>query len=240
MPQNRDKIWIVLDGIDAVGKSSQLQRVCGAFNKKGIASIPMGEFSQSAIGDTIRKIIAEKNFLSVSSDAKIKSVQTDSILLVADMAHKAEVQLQQAHPSAALCISDRGTLSLCAYQAARLFLNGWNKKAALEWMQKLVNTAFLHLPKPQSHVVLTASIEVIRDRCAQRGDPRLNDTDLSFLNITQNMTINLARARRCPIIDTSTMQPKKLTEEIVKKINATLLSYAFLYKQAAIHKENQK
>lgn len=178
------QFWIALDGIDAVGKTTQAQRLYSYFSETKNATL-IGEFSSSPVGETISDIIDRKRFFSICDEKK--SPITDTLMLITDFAYKSEKQIS---PDNEIIVSDRGLISLLAYQATRIE-NRSNlfkeyPRNAFEWLDEVLDTSFSCLPKPDFNIIYTLKPEEINRRAIRRGEAPFKEEDMSFLISVQN------------------------------------------------------
>ena len=208
-----DKPWIAIDGIDATGKGTQIQLLSNRFN----SIAPIGEFSSSEIGDLLRANIQRNQFLALEHDGG--TVRTETALLVADMLYKSEHQLQETNLLSKIVVSDRGLLSLIAYQGCRLALAGLPSDQALKWVEGLVTSAFSEARKPDVNIVFTASIDEVESRCRKRGE-NLTLRDREFLSLAQDSIVQLASKpeHNGRIINVSGLTPPQLLAKVHRTI----------------------
>ncbi|GHU28065.1 hypothetical protein FACS1894152_5460 [Bacilli bacterium] len=210
-------LWIALDGVDAVGKTTQARILYNRFSKKYRTAL-LGEFSNSPVGDLIVEIIRKKRFFSIDDDKK--SPVADSFLLISDMLYKAEKEVQN---DTELIISDRGLLSLLVYQALRIeknsrfFVDG--NYDSFRFLEEILDKTFLPIIKPTFHIVYTLKPENINKYSVNRGEPPLLKDELNFLeNIQMKIVGKISQTNGyvLPIDSLSIEEVSFLTESIVE------------------------
>jgi 8-oxo-dGTP diphosphatase len=216
---HRQATWVAIDGIDAVGKSTQLSAV-----KKNLSDefkvCGIEEFSSSEIGDLIRKIIQEKQFLGLQEGGQ--TIKADTLLLIADWLFKCEHEYPK-YANADLVISDRGLLSLVAYQATRLMKSGFQPEAAISWVDELTKTALSQSKTPDFDIILTLPISEVEARCLGRGE-QLDESSRQFLTTTQEAIKSLSASRgdKTQLLDVTGLSPADVTASITKTVRELL------------------
>jgi len=99
---------IVLEGPEAVGKSTQLRRLVGWLNESGINHISVREPGGTAIGDEIRRIVLDP--------AAALSPRGEALLFMASRAELVERVIRPALIGKRVVVVDRFFLSTYAYQ----------------------------------------------------------------------------------------------------------------------------
>lgn len=215
-----DPQWVVLDGVDAVGKSTQLDEIKkkleGALKVEALT-----EFSNSEVGDLIRENIRLKEFFALRAPGE--AIRTETALLIADTLFKSEYQVAKAAADTDLILSDRGLVSLIAYQAIRVSEGALTIEEAEEWLNNFVNVSFSNTRKPDLNIILTAPLDDIEQRCQDRGTP-LSPKDLDFLGKTQDLIVRVASRpeNNAVCIDVQGQTIEELSNKIINMINSEL------------------
>lgn len=153
--------FIVLEGTDGSGTTSQTSRLVAALVARGIPCIATREPSQGPVGQLLRAAL-EQRLVRVSVPAKLDWA-TLALLFAADrrdhVANEIEPQLQ----SGTWVISDRYTLSSRIYQS----LTAPDRESAAGWVEELNRMA---LPADLV-MVLDVPPEVAHARRMLRGGP---------------------------------------------------------------------
>lgn len=172
--------WIAIDGVDAVGKSTQVNAVAQMLREEGFQKvIAITEFSNSPVGKTILDILHKKRFYSLN-DSK-NSPLADTITLVADMLYHWETIIRPTVLNGGIVISDRGPSSLVSYQSIRLAERNtdFQRETAFNWISQLTNHCGL---KPDVTLILNISEDEMKSRVMKRESTPLVKTEVKFLN----------------------------------------------------------
>ncbi len=216
-----DPLWIAIDGIDAVGKTTQLDDVKKKLSDEfRVSSIE--EFSSSAIGKMIREIVRKKQFFNLADAGE--SVKTETLLLIADYLYKSEFEFSKLSLTSNLVLSDRGALSLIAYQATRLAKTGFQDDQALLWVRELTEKATERSNKPDLNICLFLSMSEVVDRCRKRGES-LSSKEVGFLSSVQDKLRNLASdpSNRAISINVDKLSRSDVTNRIIDAIDCQYL-----------------
>jgi dTMP kinase len=101
-------VFVVLEGIDGAGTTTQAARLCDALEKDGIAAVKTREPSDGPIGTLIRRSLTDK---SLRFDPT-----TMGLLFAADRIDHVEREIEPALKAGRVVISDRYYHSSLAYQ----------------------------------------------------------------------------------------------------------------------------
>jgi dTMP kinase len=219
---NKRGIWISIDGLDATGKTTQVSCIVPWLIEQGITpAIAITEFSASPIGETIREILRQKRFYALN-DQKTSPL-ADTLHLLSDMMYSYETLIAPTIGAGGIAVSDRGVLSLIAYQALRVgdrspYIPSHN---ALEWTQTLVNHC---LGVPDLTIFLRLSPDEIRKRVIARGEQPLSVEELEFLEKAENlMEHSVKELSRDYIIVDGQGSVEQITENISLCITKTFM-----------------
>jgi dTMP kinase len=102
--------FIVLDGPDGCGKSTQLELLAEYLNKEGVKIVKTHDPGGTSIGDKIRKLL--------KYGSKDIDVRTEVILFMASRAQLVAEVIEPALKSGKTILCDRYISSTCAYQGA--------------------------------------------------------------------------------------------------------------------------
>lgn len=168
--------FIVLDGIDGSGTTSQGQRLAAALQAAGVAARFTCEPSAGPIGKQIRQLLAG------GGDDASRAWDTLALLFAADRLDHLAREIRPALASGVTIVCDRYDLSSLAYQSASQQLGGAPQDAALAeatlpdattadatlgWLRALNQRAL----RPDLTLVLDVDPDVAEARRAARGAP---------------------------------------------------------------------
>ena len=102
-------MFFSFDGIDGVGKSTQMQLFCDWLRQRGREVVTCRDPGGTALGEAIRQILLEHRGLSISSMAEM-------LLYMASRAELVEQVIQPAMAAGKTVVSDRYLLANVVYQ----------------------------------------------------------------------------------------------------------------------------
>lgn len=153
--------FIVLDGIDGSGTTSQGQRLVAALQEAGVSARFTCEPSAGPIGKQIRQL------LSGGGDEASRAWDTLALLFAADRLDHLTREIRPALASGITIVCDRYDLSSLAYQSATAPEEPALAQATLAWIRALNQRAL----RPDLTLVLDVDPDVAEARRAARGLP---------------------------------------------------------------------
>lgn len=130
-------IFIVLEGIDGAGKSTQAKMLAKWFEERGYDVVLTKEPTDTAFGKLIRRLVLTGGKEGIIDGARI-SKEAEALLFAADRAEHVKKLIEPALNAGKVVISDRYFYSSLAYQWARgldlnwlINLNGFAPRADL-------------------------------------------------------------------------------------------------------------
>ncbi|MBO8175400.1 MAG: dTMP kinase [Thermococcus sp.] len=121
-------IFIVLEGIDGAGKSTQARLLAKWFEKRGYNVVLTKEPTDTAFGKLIRRLVLTGGREGIIDGAKI-SHEAEALLFAADRAEHVKKLIEPSLKAGKVVISDRYFYSSLAYQ--------WARGLDLEWLINL-------------------------------------------------------------------------------------------------------
>jgi len=103
--------FIVLDGPDGCGKSTQLQLLADTITRAGVDQIIVRDPGDTPVGDSIRRILLGK-------DHEDRAIQCELMLFMASRAQLVAAKIKPALTEGKTVLGDRYVSSSCAYQGA--------------------------------------------------------------------------------------------------------------------------
>jgi dTMP kinase len=157
--------FIVLEGIDGSGTTTQAQRLAERFRRGGREVVTTCEPSSGPVGSLIRQALACR--LSEAGDQPVElDWATLALLFAADRTDHAARCIEPALRAGVHVISDRYDLSSCIYQS----LTAPEPEQALVWVRELN----ARVRRPDLTLVLDVGAGVAEARRARRGgEPEL-------------------------------------------------------------------
>lgn len=154
--------FIVLEGIDGCGSTTQARLLTETLARSGREVVLTAEPTSGPIGAFIRQALQRK-LLNDSGKVHEFSWETMALLFAADRLHHLHSTVEPAIRRGALVVSDRYDLSSLAYQSA----TAPDGEDALGW----VRTANGRARRPDLTIVVDVSPEVAEERRERRGGP---------------------------------------------------------------------
>ncbi len=151
--------FIVLEGIDGSGTSTQANRIKGKFAKLNLPAHVTAEPSSGPIGSTIRQILQGRIVTRLPHGVSPPNWITMSLLFAADRADHVESEIVPNLRDGVNVICDRYVYSSVIYQSAST-----DDKQVEEWITQINH----HIKKPDLVLNLQVSPEVAIQRCQDR------------------------------------------------------------------------
>jgi len=152
--------FIVLEGIDGAGTTTQCGLLAKRLRKDGLAVRTTREPSDGPVGTTIRQILAGR---IVGAGGRAPGWATMALLFAADRMDHVEAEIEPFVAQGGVIISDRYDASSLAYQSVS---SGRGGESTVEWIRTLNKNA----RRPDLTVVLDVPAEVAVTRREARGD----------------------------------------------------------------------
>lgn len=149
--------FIVLEGIDGAGTTTQAQRLASALRAQSHAVRVTREPSDGPIGSMLRLILTGR---VANPDRSAPDWQTMALLFAADRMDHVRTEIEPFIAAGGIIISDRYDASSLAYQSVGAAAD------ALPWIHQLNRFA----RRPDLTLVLDVPAEVARERRAVRGE----------------------------------------------------------------------
>ncbi len=126
--------FIVLDGVDGVGKGAQLDRLQQVVEAGGIEVVRARDPGGTVIGDRIRHVLLDY-------DLSQMDVRCEAFLFMASRAQLASEVIRPALAKGNMCLGDRYVSATCAYQGAA----GYDPARVIELARFAVEDVWPHL-----------------------------------------------------------------------------------------------
>jgi dTMP kinase len=152
--------FIVLEGIDGAGTTTQCGLLAARLRKDGVHVRTTREPSDGPVGATIRQILAGR---VVGASGRAPGWATMALLFAADRADHIDADIEPFLAASGTVISDRYDASSLAYQSIS---SGRGGEGAVEWIRTLNK----HARRPDLTVVLDVLPSIAATRREGRGD----------------------------------------------------------------------
>jgi dTMP kinase len=147
--------FIVLDGPDGCGKSTQTKLLAQWLQRKGVETVTFRDPGDTAIGEKIRQILLNPEHITMSTAAEV-------LLYMAARAQLWEEKIAPALVQKKCVILDRWLSSTCAYQ-------GYAGGFGINQVTKLA-TDSLKMPWPDLTIILDVDLETSANRLSGQPD----------------------------------------------------------------------
>ncbi len=197
--------FIVVEGAEGVGKSTQIARLKAFLEKAGLPVVPGREPGQTVVGEGIRKLLLHGSRSPLPPRTELH------LILAARAAYVTEV-VRPALDSGNWVISDRFDLSTFAYQG---YGRGIDRERIAE-MNHDVTSGLV----PDLYLVLDLDVEEGRARRARAGksSDRIESAGLDFLNKVRQGYVELVESRRNAVLIPADGTPEQVEELIRREV----------------------
>lgn len=203
--------FITLEGIEGVGKTSNLQYIQTILESSGHDCVVTREPGGTKLGEALRSLLLSHSDENMSADAEL-------LMMFAARAEHLNKVIRPALANNQTVLCDRFTEATYAYQ-------GGGRQLDIEKISQLENWVQGEL-RPDLTVVLDAPVEVGRERAGKRSQPdRIEKEQDDFFQRVRDAYIDLAKQHpeRICLIDASL----ELTA-VQQQIHDKLLKYGIL------------
>jgi dTMP kinase len=156
--------FIVLDGIDGCGKSTQARQLAEALRRGGRETLHLREPGSTKLGEALRGLLLERGGeISPAVEALLFATARRQMLdevVEPALARGAHVVVERFHPST------------FAYQGVA---GGLGEEAVVELLDRFAGS-----PRPDRVILLELSPEIAAKRVSGRGKDRIEDKGLEF------------------------------------------------------------
>jgi len=199
-------LFIVIEGVDNCGKTTQAKRLIAALRRKGIGVLPIREPGGTLVSEKVRRILLSRS---------VKMCPRTEVLLY--LAARSQVTAEKIVPALAagkIVVADRYNLSTYAYQ-----IGGRGMPA------DVVHTADLfarHKLEPDLTIVLDISPAEATRRHAASGKTadRIESEPPAFFKRVRQYYREAARTGRKTILLEGHRPPDELAEDILNRVLA--------------------
>ena len=184
-------IFITLEGIEGVGKTTQVDYLGEALRQRGHTVTITREPGGTSVGESIRNILLNSLDLDISDE-------TELLLIFAARAQHIARVIEPALARGEVVICDRFTDASFAYQGGGRGIADEKIQLLKDWVQKSLS--------PDLTLLLDAPVEIGMERADKRGElDRFESEDLRFFESIREKYLELAREEtdRIVVIDAS-------------------------------------
>jgi dTMP kinase len=163
----KEGLFIVLEGVDGAGTTTQSLRLQEKLQAKGVAAQVTQEPSKGPVGMLLRLVLSGRIVVPLAGAPGAPSWTTLALMFAADRMDHLEAEVLPLLKSGVTVISDRYYHSSIAYQSC----TGGSSVQDLHWIKEINSYA----RRPDLSIVLDVSPEVALDRRRARGSAELYD-----------------------------------------------------------------
>jgi dTMP kinase len=172
-------LFITLEGIEGVGKSSQLDYISSVLQERGFDCIRTREPGGTMLGEAVRNILLHGEEYSITP-------QTELMLMFSARCQHIQQVILPALTQGQCVICDRFTDASYAYQGAGRGISEEQIKILEHWVQGGL--------RPDLTLLFDASVETGLKRAKDRGDAdRFESEELEFFNRVRAAYLDRAR-----------------------------------------------
>jgi dTMP kinase len=208
MTERKRGRFIVLEGIDGSGTTTQLDRAVAFVQSLGFPAVATQEPSRGPIGRLLREALLGK--LTMPDGARMDG-RTMALLFAADRRDHLQREIEPNLAAGTTVISDRYLMSSLAYQA---------EEADRDWVSQLARG----VPQPDLTVLLDLPIEEAAKRRAAAGRPiERYDADSYLAKVAGNYR-TLARQDPTAVVLDGGKSKDEVTEALRRTLAAVFAS----------------
>lgn len=214
----RSGLFVVFEGGEGSGKSTQLELLAQALRSEGRDVVVTREPGATELGERIRSLLLERS--SGDSGAASPSPRAEALLYAADRAHHVATVVRPALAAGRIVISDRYIDSSLAYQGAGRTL----PVEEVAWLSAWATGGL----QPDLVILLDIDPAVGLARVAGRGRAdRLEAENVRFHERVRYAFLDLAAKdpKRYVVID-ATQAPEEIARQVAERVRLLLPAYS--------------
>jgi dTMP kinase len=196
-------VWVSVDGVEGAGKTTLVH----ALRERIPAACEVSEFCSSPIGDFLKETV--RVHPHIYSD----SLVGQSLIFLGEYWERYDTLIDPQRRSGGVVLSDRGYWCKYAYQYVIL-----ERAIGGPAAETLLSSVFAPMPRPTLTVVLSASIEVIRERLIARGDA-WSPTREEFVRAAAVLLEGLAPDESVLHIKSDQLPPEAIAQQVVHRLS---------------------
>jgi len=195
--------FIVLDGPDGCGKTTQAKLLAQWLNEQGVPTETFRDPGDTAIGEKIRQILLNPEHIAMSTAAEV-------LLYMAARAQLWEEKIAPALTQKKCVILDRWLSSTCAYQG---YAGGFGINEVIK-----LATDSLKMPWPDLTIILDVDLETAANRLPGRLD-RMEAKPRQYHQKVRDGFVQLAKEQEDFLVVDATGDIETVQKKILKLIS---------------------
>lgn len=198
--------FITLEGIEGVGKSSNLEFIRKQLEAAGHRCITTREPGGTTLGESLRSLLLEHSDQQMSADAEL-------LMMFAARAEHLQKVIRPALAEGAYVLCDRFTEATYAYQGGGRGIDTDKISQLEQWAQDSL--------RPDLTIILDAPVEVGRSRASQRSTPdRIEKEEDDFFQRVRQSYQHMAELHPHRICQVDASQSiESVRQQIVKQLH---------------------
>ncbi len=204
-------LFITLEGIEGVGKTTQLEFVAEYLQKQGREFVITREPGGTPVGEGVRSLVLDNKHTGMAAD-------TELLLMFAARAEHIDKVIRPALEAGKVVLCDRFTDASYAYQGLGRNISTERISMLEDWVQKGL--------KPDLTLLLDAPVEIGLDRAAKRSEKdRFESEALDFFEAVRNCYLEIAKnePQRMKVIDAS-LDLESVKKQVLSVLQKEILS----------------
>lgn len=184
-------LFITLEGIEGVGKTTQLEFIADYIQKQGRELVITREPGGTPIGEDVRALVLDNKHTGMAAD-------TELLLMFAARAEHIDKVIRPALDVGKVVLCDRFTDASYAYQGLGRNIPAERITFLKDWVQRGL--------QPDLTLLLDAPVEIGLDRAAKRSEKdRFESEALDFFDAVRSCYLQIAESdpQRVKVIDAS-------------------------------------
>ncbi len=195
--------FIVLDGPDGCGKTTQVKLLAQWLNEQGVSTECFRDPGDTAIGEKIRQILLNPEHIAMSTAAEV-------LLYMAARAQLWEEKIAPALTQKKCAILDRWLSSTCAYQG---YAGGFGINQVIQ-----LATDSLKMPWPDLTIILDVDLETSANRLQDKPD-RMEAKSREYHQKVREGFLKLARRQKNFLVVDATGDIETVQKKILQLIS---------------------
>ncbi len=202
-------LFITLEGIEGVGKSTQVQFIADYLQQQGREFVITREPGGTPVGEGVRALVLDNKHTGMAAD-------TELLLMFAARAEHIDKVIRPALEAGKVVLCDRFTDASYAYQGLGRNISTERISMLEEWVQQGL--------RPDLTLLLDAPVSTGLERAAKRSEKdRFESEALDFFEAVRNCYLQIAKnePQRVKVIDAS-LELEEVKKQVLSILEAEI------------------